>query len=82
MAIQEVEKPKTAEVAGDGLSTTFPYHLKTAGWTDKTRGTEVHGKMPNSGKGGRGTMGYMIPGLCCVKDVTTNLLTVGGVKKR
>ena len=28
MAIQELEKPKTVEVAGYGLNTTFPGHLK------------------------------------------------------
>ena len=28
MAIQELEKPKTAEVAGDGLNTTFLCHSK------------------------------------------------------
>ena len=28
MTIQELEKPKTAEGAGDSLNTTFPCHLK------------------------------------------------------
>ena len=28
MAIQELEKPKTVEVAGYSLNTTFPCHLK------------------------------------------------------
>ena len=28
MAIQELEKPKTVEVAGYNLNTTFPCHLK------------------------------------------------------
>ena len=82
MAIQELEKQKAAEDAGDDLNTTFHCHFpKTAGWNDKTRRTEVRGKMPNSGKGSGGVMGYRLPGLCCVKEVATNSLTTGGVKK-
>ena len=37
--------------------------------------------MPNLGKGSGDTMGYRLPGLCCVKEVVTSSLTAGGVKK-
>ena len=42
----------------------------------------MHGKMPDSGKGSRRIMGDRLPGLCCVKEVATNSLTVGGAKKK
>ena len=86
MAIQELEKQKAAEDAGDDLN-TFPCHLTSrqqAGLLDKldkNRRTEVRGKMPNSGKGSGGVMGYRLPGLCCDKTVATDSLTAGGFKK-
>ena len=60
---------------------SLPPDAKTAARTDKTCGTEVRGKMPHSGKGSGGAMGYRFPGLCCVKEVVTNSPTPGGVKK-
>lgn len=83
MAVQELEKQKIYEDADYYLNTTFPLPLntKTAGWANKTRRKEVHGKMSNSGRGNGGTMGYRLPSLCGVKEVATNLFTAGGVTK-
>ena len=61
----------------------FPCHLRPrqqVGLKKNCR-MEVRGKMPDSGKGSSGIMGYRLPGLCCVKEVATNSLTAGGVKK-
>ena len=41
----------------------------------------MKGKMPDSGKTSRSIVEYRLPGLCCVKEVATNSLTVGGAKK-
>ena len=80
---KELEKQKIYEDADDDLNATFPLpaNTKTTGWANKTRRTEVHGKMSNSGKGNGGAMGYRLPSLCCVKEVATNSFTAGGVTK-
>ncbi|PFX27046.1 Transposon Ty3-G Gag-Pol polyprotein [Stylophora pistillata] len=41
---------------------SLPPDAKAAARTDKTCGTEVRGKMPHSGKGSGGAMGYRFPG--------------------
>ena len=80
MAIQELEKRKATEDANEH-DVSLPLNAKTAGWPDKTCGTEVHSEMHNSGEGSRGIVGYGLPGLCSVKEMATNSPSLRGIKE-